>query len=289
MGSRKLSSFTRTLQSDFLPSDAEWTYTVSNLPSPQVTNPGRWVKSLELVSNTKTRKLELRLSRMEPNRAIKACPLDHLLHLSFADFRLGQVDKGEWQSFTARESADYLVRLLKAGITLNGVLYSFYGHSSSQLKSRSCYLMRGSKEEVAQFVESLGDFSKIKTVAKKAKRIGLLFSSCHAIMDVPDGRYEDIDDVERAGFNFTDGCGLIGPKAARLLSQKLSIISRNTRYHPSVFQIRFKGYKGVVALEPQMPKDYWFRFRQSMRKFSGTTDRSFAVVEYSKVKMARDK
>jgi len=48
---------------------------------------------------------------------------------------------------------------------------------------------------VAEFVESLGDFSKIKTVGKKAKRIGLLFSSAPAIMDVPDGRYEDIDDV----------------------------------------------------------------------------------------------
>jgi hypothetical protein len=210
--------------------------------------------------------------------------LDRLIHFSFADFRLGQFEEGSWKSFTARETADYLVRLLKKGIVLNGALYSFYGHSSSQLKSRSCYLLRGSKNEVAEFVESLGDFSKIKTVGKTAKRIGLLFSSAPAIMDVPDGRYEDIDDVERAGYNFTDGCGLIGPNAARLLSQKLAIVSRNTRYHPSVFQIRFKGYKGVVTLEPDMPKRYWFQFRQSMRKFSGTANRSFAVVEYSKVR-----
>ncbi|KAL4898930.1 RNA dependent RNA polymerase-domain-containing protein [Aspergillus multicolor] len=240
------------------------------------------MKSLELVSNSVVRKLELRFSKIDPNRAINGIAIDRLVRFSFADFRLGQFEDDKWQSFTARESADYLVRLLSQGVTLNGTLYSFYGHSSSQLRSRSCYLLQGSKQEVAQLVESLGDFSKMKTVAKKAKRIGLLFSSCNALLQVPVKRYEDIDDIERAGYNFTDGCGLIGPHAASLLSQKLSIVIRNTRYHPSVYQIRFKGYKGVVCLEPQMPKQQWFQFRHSMRKFSGTTDPSFAAVEYSK-------
>ncbi|GMF81798.1 unnamed protein product [Aspergillus oryzae] len=284
MASLRLSSFTHILQTDFLSSDHHWTYEVRNLPKPQVANAGRWIKSLELVCNAKTRKLELRFSKLEPNRATKGRHLDHLMHLSFADFRLGQLQNGSWENFTARETAEYLARLFKKGIMLNGVIYSFYGHSSSQLKSRSCYLLRGSKDEVSKLVESLGDFSKINTVAKQVKRIGLLFSSCHTILEVPDGRYEDIDDIERAGYTFTDGCGLIGPKAARLLSQKLLIISRNTRYHPSVYQIRFKGYKGVVTLEPSMPEQYWLRFRKSMRKFSGTVDRSFAVVEYSKVR-----
>jgi regulator of nonsense transcripts 1 len=102
-------------------------------------------------------------------------------------------------------------------------------------------------------------------------------------MKVPDGTYEVVDDIELSGYNFTDGCGLVGAKTARVLSQKLSIVSRNTRYHPAVYQIRFKGYKGVVMLEPQMPPQYWFQFRRSMRKFSGIRDQSFAVVEYSKV------
>ncbi|KAL2827983.1 RNA dependent RNA polymerase-domain-containing protein [Aspergillus cavernicola] len=239
MASRKPSTFSHVLQSEFLPTDSRWTYEVGDLPKPQSTNPGRWIKSLELV--------QFRNPKV----------LDHLLHLAFAGFRLGQFEEERWQSCTARETADYLIRLLKAGITLNG-----------------------SKVEVAKLVESLGDFSKIETVAKKAKRIGLLFSSCHVLMDVPDGRYEDIDDIERSGYNFTDGCGLIGPKTAQLLSQKMSIISRNTRYHPSVYQIRFKGYKGVITLEPEMPKECWFRFRQSMRRFSGTADRSFAAVAY---------
>jgi regulator of nonsense transcripts 1 len=217
------------------------------------------------------------------SRATTDVSPDHLMHMSFADFRLGQLREGVWEHFTARESAEYITKPLKSGATLNGVLYSFYGHSSSQLRSQSCYLLQGSKDEAAALVESLGDFSGIKTVAKKTKRIGLLFSSYHAAMKVPDDRFEDIDDVERDGYTFTDGCGLIGRVAARQLSRRLSIISKNTRYDPSVYQIRFKGYKGVVAVEPTMPQPYWFQFRHSMRKFSGTSNSSFAVVEYSKV------
>jgi regulator of nonsense transcripts 1 len=284
MSSPNLRIFTRTLQSAFSKNDHTWTYDVPDLPISEVTNPGQWIKSLEFVSTPDTRKVELKFTKVDPNRATSDIPLDYLMHISFADFRLGHLHEGDWQDFTARESGEYVVELLKKGITLNDVLYSFYGHSSSQLRSRCCYLLRGSKDSVAAHVESLGDFYKIRTVAKKAKRIGLLFSSCHAIMDVPDQQYEDIDDVEWDGYNFTDGCGLVGPYAAKYLSQKMSFISRNTRYHPSVFQIRFKGYKGVVALHPTMPKEYWFQFRQSMRKFSGTSNSSFAVVEYSKVR-----
>ncbi|KAI9925947.1 hypothetical protein MW887_005753 [Aspergillus wentii] len=278
MAPKTPASFSCILQSVFLLTDDLWSYHVRRLP----TTPAGWIMSLELVSNPETRKLQLKFNRMEPNRAIASQHPDALIHLSFVDFRLGYAGEGKWESYTARESADYLSRLLQRGISLNGKLYSFYGHSNSQLKSRSCYLLRGSKDEVEQLVESLGEFSRIRTVAKKAKRIGLLFSSCHALIEVPDERYEDIEDIESSGYNFTDGCGLASKKIGQLLSQKFSIIIRNQRYHPSVYQIRFKGYKGIVSIEPQMRKGCWFQFRNSMRKFSGTSDRSFAVVEYSK-------
>ncbi|KAJ5052606.1 hypothetical protein J3E74DRAFT_388204, partial [Bipolaris maydis] len=66
--------------------------------------------------------------------------------------------------------------MLVSGLTINGVTYNFFGHSNSQLKSRSCFLYAASKEEISIKVEAMGDFSKLKSVGKKAKRIGLLFS-----------------------------------------------------------------------------------------------------------------
>ena len=39
---------------------------------------------------------------------------------------------------------------------------------------------------------------------------------------------------------------------------------------PSAFQIRFAGYKGVVALDPTMPPYLKIRLRSSMRKFDSS-------------------
>ncbi|KAL6698127.1 RNA dependent RNA polymerase domain-containing protein [Trichoderma pleuroticola] len=125
----------------------------------------------------------------------------------------------------------------------------------------------------------------MKTVAKKAKRIGLLFSVARAAMQVDPKKVEDIPDIEVGDFIFTDGCGLIAPGLASQLSRRIKISFRNMRYTPSVFQIRYRGYKGVVTLDPTMPKGGpWLKMRKSMKKFSGGDDLSFSVVEYSKVK-----
>ncbi|KAI8648971.1 RNA-dependent RNA polymerase [Fusarium keratoplasticum] len=143
--------------------------------------------------------------------------------------------------------------------------------------------MAASKEEISRKVEALGDFSKMKTVGKKAKRIGLLFSSATAAMTISPDRCEDIADVETADYVFTDGCGLLAPSLARELARRTRILFRNNRYTPSVFQIRYRGYKGVVTVDPRMAKHKaLLKFRKSMKKFSGGENHSFAVVDYSK-------
>ena len=272
-----------TLQAEVRQSDLKWSYYVQDLPRPDTSNRARLIKSVELVSKPESQTIILRLRDVDYNRALSGRPLDCFVHASFPDFRLYEQREGQAQPMTARESADYLVRFLKSGVDINGVHYSFYGHSNSQLKSRSCYLLAGSRQEVSRKVENLGDFSKITSVAKKAKRIGLLFSVSHAVLEVPPERCEDIEDIENANYNFTDGCGNISPDLAARLVREKPILFRNKRYRPSVFQIRYRGYKGVVSLDPRMKKGLWLQFRKSMRKFTGTDDLSFAVVEYSKV------
>ena len=201
-------------------------------------------------------------------------PLDHFILISFADFRIrcpSKTNLNVTEEGSARQSADYIIRLLQAGVNINRVHYYFYGHSNSQLKSRSCFLLAESVEEISRKVEQMGDFPKIKTVAKKAKRIGLLFSS--AVMGVPlsPERCEDIPDVQSADYIFTDGCGLIAPQLAKQLVKQVNITYRNKKYMPSVFRIRYRGYKGILTYEPSMHGKILAKFRD------------LYVVEYSKV------
>ena len=141
----------------------------------------------------------------------------------------------------------------------------------------------GSKQEIFMKVEAMGDLSKIKSVGKKAKRIGLLFSSAEVALDLPPDRCQDIDDVATKDYTFTDGCGLISAQLARQLAQKRNIVFRDKRYVPSVYQVRYRGYKGVLTLDPTLQGQIQAQFRASMRKFKDAPDYSFAVVDYSKV------
>lgn len=272
-----------TLQDHISIFDTEWRYTVTNLPKPETCHQARLIKALTLVCSSSAQGLYLRWTPFVPNRATQEHALDHLILVSIADFRPLYESQDPSSPSNHKQTIEYLVKFLSTGIVINGVRYSFFGHSNSQLKSRSCYFLAGSKKEVGNIVEALGDFGKIKTAAKKAKRIGLLFSTANFVCEVSDARYQDIDDIERDGFIFTDGCGLASKDFVAFFASKKPIIYRDRRYHPSVLQIRYKGYKGVVTIEPQMPKGIWLKFRKSMKKFSGTSDLSFAVVEHSKV------
>ena len=291
MANSNLNNFAITLQNVIKPGDCEWSYLVPNLPASSKSNSQKLVKSINVVSNATQQYMTLRFTKASANRATAADPLDKFVSISFADFRLRhphdeESAKDEGLSSTpatAKESADYVTRLLQCGLSINGVTYHFYGHSNSQLKSRSCFLYAASREAISLKVENLGDFSRMKSVAKKAKRIALLFSAAEIACEIRPECCEDIPDVVSKDYNFTDGCGLISEQFAKFLVKSMNIRFRNQRYIPSVFQIRYRGYKGVLMIDPSMRNNTKIRFRESMKKFKGGDDLSFSVIEYAKV------
>lgn len=207
-----------------------------------------------------------------------------LLLLNVERFRLSpnRHEQGD-ASNTSSHTADYISRFLKAGIILDRIQYNFYGHSTTQLKSRSCFLLAGSKEEIARRIESAGDFSSITNVEKKVKRIGLLFSNAQVLCNIDPATCEDIEDIQNDGYNFTDGCGFISEKFGKDLARRYNMLYRNKRYLPSVFQIRYRGYKGVLSLQRSMEGKVVMQFRESMKKFNNGQDMSFSTIEHSKV------
>lgn len=279
-------SFVVVLQDTVTPDDSKWEYSVPTLPESQHTNQAGLIKCVSVVSSAAKQHITLRYDTAPANRVTKNDCLDKFVLLFFADFRL------QWPTATAgqppkpatcKENGDYITRLLVTGITINRVHYNFYGHSNSQLKSRSCFAYGATKAEISAKVEAMGDLSKLKSVGKKAKRIGLLFSSAEVSLTLSPDRCEDIDDVATKDYIFTDGCGLVSIPLMRRIAQTRNIVFRDRRYLPSVLQIRYRGYKGVLTLDPTLRGRIQAQFRASMRKFKDSPDLSFAAVDYSKV------
>ena len=292
MSKSNLASLAIPLQNSIKSDDCKWSYFLPNLPKKSELDSQKLIKSVSVVSNSTQQSIILRLTKSSANRATANGPLSDFVSVSFADFRLQHFNntsprkEGDTLSSTpatSKESADYITRLLQHGIAINGVTYNFYGHSNSQLKSRACFLYAASKEQIALKVENLGDFSKMKSVAKKAKRIALLFSAAEVVCTVQPECCDDIPDIASKDYNFTDGCGLISESFAKHLVTTMNIRFRFQRYMPSVFQIRYRGYKGVLTVDPTMKGKTKIKFRESMRKFKGGEDLSFSVIEYAKV------
>lgn len=54
-------------------------------------------------------------------------------------------------------------------------------------------------------------------------------------------------DIERNGVCFSDGCGYISLPLARIIKKHIG----NLEYLPSVYQIRIKGIKGILLINPE--------------------------------------
>lgn len=279
-------SFNEILQETVTPDDDKWEYTIPHLPKSRSTRQASLIKCVSVVSSIHRQQITLRFAAVPWNRVTRSNDLDKLLLISFADFKLHWPAPATGQDprpATARENGTWITKMLVSGITINNTTYHFFGHSNSQLKSRSCFVYAGSKQEISMKIKAMGDLSKIKSVGKQAKRIGLLFSSAEVALDLPPNRCQDIDDVATKDYTFTDGCGLISAQLAGQLAQKRNIVFRDRRYLPSVYQVRYRGYKGVLTLDPTLRGEIQAQFRASMRKFKDSPDYSFAVVDYSKV------
>ncbi|KAJ6529211.1 RNA dependent RNA polymerase-domain-containing protein [Mycena capillaripes] len=136
---------------------------------------------------------------------------------------------------------------------LNGIQYRFYHHSNSQLRSRSCFLREANSDaELDERIYRLGDFQRLMSAAKRAKRIGLLFSEAQLDYNLNPIFVKDIEDIRSGDELFSDGCGLISRWLAIQLAKSKKVIFRGVRYTPCVFQIRYLGYKGVLMLHPQL-------------------------------------
>lgn len=87
-------------------------------------------------------------------------------------------------------------------------------------------------------ISHLGDFSKIRSPAKCAARIGQAFSQTFSSITLPCDAIETIYDIERNGRVFSDGVGTCSQSVMKMIWKEYS---QSADFEPRVFQIRFRG------------------------------------------------
>lgn len=170
------------------------------------------------------------------------------------------------------------------GLRIQGELYNFLGCSSSGLKARKCWLLKGSQDHAHRTRQELGNFAAIKTISKQVARFSLLLSNVVPTPICPASVLKE-PDVERNGSNFTDGCGCISADLAEKIfrhAQKgLRRVKDKGTAVPSVFQIRHQGNKGVLTKNSLLdPKSVVIR--PSMTKFETSEFPEICVCDYSR-------
>ncbi|KAH6918359.1 RNA dependent RNA polymerase-domain-containing protein [Coprinopsis sp. MPI-PUGE-AT-0042] len=169
---------------------------------------------------------------------------------------------------------------LKYGFELAGRHFQFLSHSMSSLRQHGVYFMAPFKDKDGVTIDpeyirnSLGDFHGtplLKCPSKYAARIAQAFTATHPSVRVRRSEWEEIPDIGSSPYLFTDGVGTISQALADRIWENITKDGhRISKARPDAFQIRFLGYKGVVAVDRELDKTSGtirMRLRPSMRKF----------------------
>ncbi|KAG9445031.1 hypothetical protein H6P81_016371 [Aristolochia fimbriata] len=153
--------------------------------------------------------------------------------------------------------------ILRNGMVIGDKKFEFLAFSASQLRENSAWMFASHSGLTAADIRKwMGDFSKIRNVARYAARLGQSFSSSTETLSVRRHEFDVIDDVKTGKYTFSDGIGGISTDFAGQVAAKCNCKGKT----PSAFQIRYGGFKGVVAVWPK-PTKFKLLLRPSMCKY----------------------
>ncbi|XP_077236012.1 putative RNA-dependent RNA polymerase 1 [Tasmannia lanceolata] len=199
--------------------------------------------------------------------------IDNFLRVSFVDEEWGKMQSTNLSRRTISQDGEEhtdiykrIISTLRNGIVIGDRKFDFLAFSSSQLRENSAWMFAPREGITAADIRKwMGDFSEIRNVAKYAARLGQSFGSSKETLNVHRNEMETIPDVEinvnGNNYVFSDGIGKISADFARRIAIECDF--KNST--PSAFQIRYGGYKGVVAVDPQ--STFKFSLRKSMCKY----------------------
>ncbi|CAG9535546.1 unnamed protein product [Cercopithifilaria johnstoni] len=193
---------------------------------------------------------------------------------------------------------DLVYRTLGTGLHIASRHYQFLAWSNSQMRDGGCYMYSDAivNDEVhGQMVCNvedirrwMGDFTASKSVPKLMSRMGQCFTQAQPTIMLKKDDWKLEDDImggivhPETGevFNFSDGVGRISRKYADRIAKVLGLHPT-----PSCYQVRFKGFKGVLCIDPLLDElgEADVIFRKSQKKFEEDEESAaeIEVVKYS--------
>lgn len=248
-------------------------------------NPKSVFFACQHVTFTPTRMILEGPTRVQSNSVIrKYWPhRDHFIRVNFLDENLSQY-RFDREVDGPAFLHDHVGNVLKGGFEVAGRSFELLGYSNSSLDSHVFWFvspfdyspdseMQPAVRMTADRIRgALGDLSEIKIPAKYAARIGQAFTSTMCSIPISRDQWEEIDEIWEDRENprsHTDGVG----RLSQALMDRIWDIVCNLYpdygvygVKPSAVQFRFLGYKGVLAVDPQLSGER-ICFRPEMRKF----------------------
>lgn len=200
---------------------------------------------------------------------------DNMKMLAFSLDSSGEIN--EKQKLIKR----WFINPISKGIKIGNRVYEFLGSSTSQMRDNgmTLYAIDALGRTAESIRNSIGDMSKLlRNVPKYVARLGLAFSHglIHIKIDPRTTSVYVIDDIYGGKKPFqmdehyiiSDGIGMISPELAEDIYR---LIPNECLNKPSAMQIRFRGCKGMIVVNPKL-KDKTLVFRKSMEKFDSDDD-----------------
>lgn len=207
---------------------------------------------------------------------------DRFLRVRFTDEKLqGRINSTE--SNTMDPVFTRIKRAMANGITIGGRHYEFLAFGNAQFREHGAYFFAPlSNLSAANIRAWMGHFNGIRNIAKHAARLGQCFSTTRAVTGCP-VQVREIEDVERNGYNFSDGVGRISKFLAQMATAELKIKTPSAD-PPSVFQFRLGGRKGILTVTPEAQRQE-VHIRPSQHKF-GAIHNGLEIIRWSQFSMA---
>lgn len=225
------------------------------------------------------------------NRVIREYGPENLLRVSIQDDNFSKLTFAV--QYHARKNEfmwDVAGNLLINSISLGPRCYEVLAASNSQLREHGLWMF--AKDHMGNTAASIrkwmGDFSHITNVPKFMARMGQCFSTSDEAVQIElkDENIIHLHDIKNEKYIFSDGIGMISEELAeevrKAMDNKLPLLLDETgiTYKPTAFQIRFRGCKGMVAVNPLL-EGRKLGIRPSMEKFSCDTSSILEIVKIS--------